>query len=145
MTWLDFEREVATFFQDRGYDIKYHVESLGKSRVIHEIDVLAVNEKESIACECKSGNQKPTKHLVAEWESSCRDLPFKAKPAIASESGFTYMGLLYAKTYDVMLITKSQLYTGRPLSKLEYVDLSDVKPQEEAIEDYYKRVKKKSI
>jgi len=145
MSWRDFEREVAEFFQNKGYDIKYHVESLGKSRVIHEIDVLAVSGKKSIACECKSGNQKITKHLIAEWESVCKDLPFKAKSAIASESGFTYMGLLYAKAYDVMLITKSQLYTYRPLSKLECIDLSDVKPQEEAIKDFYKRVKKKSI
>jgi hypothetical protein len=127
MSWRDFEREVAGFFQARGYDIKYHVESLGKSGVIHEIDVLAVSEKESIACECKSGNQKPTKHLVAEWESTCRDLPFRAKPAIASESGFTYMGLLYAKAYDVMLITKYQHYPYRPLSQLELVDLSEIK------------------
>ena len=127
MNWQDFEKEVANFFKAIGYDVKYHVEMSGKSGVIHEIDVLAVNEKESIACECKSGNQKPAKHLIAEWESVCRDLPFEVKPAIASEAGFTYMALLYAKAYNIKLITKSQHYPYQRLSHLELVDLSELK------------------
>jgi len=131
MTWRDFEQEVAEFFQARGYDVEYKAELVGKSGAIHEIDILAVTPKESIACECKSGDQKITKHLIAEWESVCRDLPFEVKPAIASEAGFTYMGLLYAKAYNIMLITKSQHYPYLHLSHLELVDLSEIKPSHE--------------
>jgi hypothetical protein len=128
MTWQDFEQEVAEFFRARGYDVRCNTELVGRSGVMHEIDILAVNTKGTIACECKSGNQKITKHLIAEWESVCRDLPFKVKPAIASEAGFTYTGLLYAKAYDIMLITKSQHFPYQRLSHLELVDLSEIKP-----------------
>ena len=131
MKWEDFEEEVSDFLRSRGYQIKRNFEQAGKSGVIHEIDVLAFKEHEFIACECKSGDQKPTKHLVAEWESVCRDLPFEVKPAIASEAGFTYMGLLYAKAYDIMLITKSQHYPYQHLSHLELVDLTEIKPPSE--------------
>ena len=128
MKWEDFEEEVSDFFRSKGYRVKRNSEQVGKSGVIHEIDVLAFKEHEFIACECKSGDQKPTKHLVAEWESVCRDLPFEVKSAIASESGFTYMGLLYAKAYNVMLITKSQHYPYHHLPHLVLVDLAEIKP-----------------
>ena len=120
MDWEDFEEAVAEFFKSKGYQVSRNLGQVGKSGVIHEIDVLASKEHKFIACECKSGNQKPTKHLVAEWESVCRDLPFEVQPAIASESGFTYFGLLYAKGYNIMLISKSQ-------NRLEVIDLSNIK------------------
>ena len=66
MEWEDFEQEVADFFKSKGYQIKRNFEQVDKSGVTHEIDVLAIKEHKIIACECKSGNQKPTKHLVAE-------------------------------------------------------------------------------
>lgn len=132
MKWEDFEEEVSDFFRSRGYNIKRNFEQMGRSGVIHEIDVLAFKEHEFIACECKSGDQKPTKHLVAEWESVCRDLPFEVKPAIASEAGFTYMGLLYAKAYNILLISKSKHYPYQRLSKLELVDLAEIKSPFEA-------------
>jgi hypothetical protein len=131
MAWEDFEEEVAVFFRTRGYQVKRNVEQVGKSGVLHEIDVMASRKDEMIVCECKSGGRKPTKHLVAEWESVCRDLPFEARPAIASEAGFTYMGLLYAKTYDVRLITKSQHYPYQRLPNLEFVDLTQIKSPSE--------------
>ena len=120
MDWEDFEEAVTEFFKLKGYQVRRNLEKMGKSGVIHEIDVLASKEDKFIACECKSGGQKPTKHLVAEWESVCRDLPFEVQPAIASESGFTYFGLLYAKYYNVMLISKSQ-------GHLEAINLSNIK------------------
>ncbi|MEM3828477.1 MAG: hypothetical protein QXP36_04600 [Conexivisphaerales archaeon] len=58
MTWRDFEQEVAEFFQARSYDVKYNTQLVGRSGVIHEIEILAFNKKESIACKCKSGNKK---------------------------------------------------------------------------------------
>lgn len=124
MEWEDFEGEVAEFFESRRYQIKRNFEQVGKSGVIHEIDILAFQDHKFIACECKSGDQKPTKHLVAEWDSVCRDLPFAVQPAIASESGFTYSGLLYAKAYNIMLISKSQ-------GRLEMMDLSNIKAPSE--------------
>ncbi len=128
MEWEVFEEEVADFFRSRGYQVKRNNEQTGKSGVIHEIDVMAFKEDEITVCECKSGAQKPTKHLVAEWESVCRDLPFEPRAAIASEAGFTYMGLLYAKAYNIVLITKSQHYPYQRLSYLEFVDLTQIKP-----------------
>ena len=139
MTWRDFEEEVADFFRLKGYEVKKNIEQMGKSGVIHEIDVLASKEDKSIACECKSGDQKPTKHLVAEWESTCRDLPFEATPAIASEAGFTYMGLLYAKAYDIILISKSRHYPYQRLPNLEFVDLTEIESPSEINESFMKK------
>jgi hypothetical protein len=139
MNWKSFEEEVAVFFRIRGYQIKRNVEQAGKSGVMHEIDVLASKEGESIVCECKSGDQKPSKHLVAEWESICRDLPFEARPAIASEAGFTYMGLLYAKTYNITLIAKSRHYPYQRLTNLEFVDLTETMSPSEISESLMKK------
>lgn len=97
--------------------------------MIHEIDILASKLDETIACECKSGNQKPNKHLIADWESTCRDFQFNAKPAIASESGFTYYGLLYAKAYNVILIEKVKQYPYQQVPNLEIIDLTEIKSQ----------------
>jgi hypothetical protein len=104
--WRKFERQVAEFFGVKNYKVRRNVNQIGKSRVSYEIDVLATNQNESIACQCKSMRKHVSKNIIMYWEGVCKDLPYEVRPAIASQSGFTGPAIIYAQTHNIMLISQ---------------------------------------
>lgn len=109
---LDFEKRVANYYRDQGYDnVTIRERIRGGSGVPHEVDVAVFDSDEfenlCIACQCKyKETGKVTKNDIAKWRDKCEDMG--AEPHYAS-TRFNKNAKRYADRRDVEIVTREEI------------------------------------
>jgi len=106
----EFERAVASLYQQMGFDVETNKVMEGSSGASHEIDLYCSNGSKRIAVECKC-KDKVEKADIAIFILKLDDLKIKEGHVVV-ESSFSENAILTAKTYNI------HLTDGKELTKL---------------------------
>ncbi len=103
----EFERVVASLYQQMGFEVETNKMMEGLSGASHEIDLYCSNGSKRIAVECKC-KDKVEKADIAIFILKLDDLKIKEGHVVA-ESQFSENAILTAKTYNIYLVDGMEL------------------------------------